>query len=693
MYPDFIFNLTPGDIGYDIETYPNYFSCGFKHVVTGQRWHFEIGFRRSDLYMFCLFMRIANRLGCRFVGFNNLGFDYPVIHTIYQNEGASLSVADIYYKAMSIIKSEHPNARFANMVWESDWVVEQVDLYKIHHFDNNSKSTSLKALEVAMRMDTVEDLPFPVGIDLNHQQADELDSYRDHDIDATIDFYWRSQTQIKAREELSATFGRNMMNMSDVKIGTTILEIELEKHGIKLYDYVDRKKVKRQTIRTHINLADVIFPYVQFEHPEFQRIKNYFQSKVITETKGVFVGLIATVEGLQYYFGTGGIHMSVESQTVISNATHQIVDIDVASYYPNLGIKNKLYPAHLGHEFCDAYEGVFQTRKQYPKGTVMNEMYKLALNGAYGNSNQEHSVFFDSFYTMSITINGQLLLCMLVEQLIKVPGLRMIQSNTDGVTYYCPREYLDHTRALCRWWESITHLTLEEALYSRMFIRDVNNYIAEKEGGKLKRIGTYAYETAEENPGTRELQWHKDWSMRVVAKAAEAALVHGADIRQFILNHQDPYDFFLKAKVPRSSQLFYGGVQVANIVRYYVSTDGDWLEKAMPSKGPEGAYKRANKLTDEYYYSVIQEISGLNPYIDNIPWDVLPWDERINTKNKSRYEASTRQEICSGWTVKLANDVTQYRVNDCWDDIFNSLNYEFYIAEAEKLVKPLLTMS
>ena len=89
---------------------------------------------------------------------------------------------------------------------------------------------------------------------------------------------------------------------------------------------------------------------------------------------------------------------------------------------------------------------------------------------------------------MSITINGQLLLCMLTEQMLKVPGLRMIQANTDGITYLCPHEYLDHTRAVCRWWEQLTNLELEEALYNRMFIRDVNSYMAEKQDGKLKRL-------------------------------------------------------------------------------------------------------------------------------------------------------------------------------------------------------------
>jgi hypothetical protein len=670
--PDFIFNMTPGDIRYDIETFPNAFTLRALHPITRQRWGFEISFRRNDIQSLCLFLEVLAQQKCRMVGYNNIGFDYPVIHFIYQNRNSCISVTDIYNKAMSIINASGPG-RFAHMVWESDWVVEQIDLYKIHHFDNMAKATSLKVLEFNMRMDNIEDLPFPVGTVLTSDQVDTLIEYNDNDVDATDEFANRTAPQIKLREDLSEKFGKNMINMSDIKMGETILISEMEKHGISCYEYQGNRKVKRQTKRESIDLAQVIFPYVTFENVQFQQIKCYLETQVITETKGGLTGLIADVEGLEYKFGTGGLHASVESQIVHTDDRYQLVDVDVASFYSNLGIKNKLFPAHLGVEFCDAYLSVYETRQTHAKGTPENETFKLALNGAYGGSNNDYSPFLDPFYTMSITINGQLLLCMLIDQLVKVPGLRMIQANTDGVTYLCPHEYLEHTRSLCRWWEGVTKLELEESLYNRMFIRDVNSYIAEKQDGKLKRIGAYAHVTAEENPGTRELPYHKDWSSRVVAMAAEAALVRGVDIREFITSHQDIFDFFLRAKVPRNSTLEWGGEQVSNIVRHYISVDGKPLEKVMPAKGKPGEFKRANKLTDEYFNTVIEEIGhGV-------------WDERIHTKNKSTYE-ERRIGICTGWNVQICNNLDSYE----FVLMDNDINYEWYIKEAEKIVKPLL---
>lgn len=200
-------------------------------------------------------------------------------------------------------------------------------------------------------------------------------------------------------------------------------------------------------------------------------------------------------------------------------------------------------------------------------------------------------------------------------------------------------------------------------------------YNPEGNSGKLKRIGAYAHVTAEENSGTRELPYHKDWSARVVALAAEAALVHGTDVREFVTNHTDIFDFFLRTKVPRSSTLEWSGERVSNIVRYYISTEGRPLEKVMPPKGIAGEFKRANSLTDQFFNEVINEIGhGV-------------WDARIHTKNKSTYE-ERRVGVNTGFTVQLCNDLTHHRPTEHYH--YDDLNYEWYIQQAEKLVKPLL---
>jgi DNA polymerase elongation subunit (family B) len=181
--------------------------------------------------------------------------------------------------------------------------------------------------------------------------------------------------------------------------------------------------------------------------------------------------------GFRFDFGTGGIHGAVSKTKFYSDKDVVIKSYDVASYYPNLAIKNRVYPEHLSEMFCDIYEDVYNQRKSFPKGSVENAMMKLALNGVYGDSNNKFSPFYDPKYTMTITINGQLLLCKLAEKLSKIDGLRVIMANTDGLEFIVPREHESLSHRVCQEWEELTGLQLEGATYSKLLISDVNNYI------------------------------------------------------------------------------------------------------------------------------------------------------------------------------------------------------------------------
>jgi len=656
------------DWGYDLETYPNIFTALFIQTATMRERFFEISDRRNDyheLVEFILWLRTNQQ---RAIGFNNIAFDYEILHFIVTNGVNDSRV--IYAKVQQMFNRQD---RFGGTVWESERLFEQIDLYKIWHYDNPNKSTSLKALEIAMESENVVDLPYPPGTVLNDEEKDVLIVYNRHDVKETLKFAARSQSEIHLRESLTKRYGVNMLNMSNTKIGSTILIKQMESAGIQCYEYDgNNRKVPRQTQRRVVHLGDVVFPYVRFERAEFNKVLQFFRDTTITETKGVFADLTAIVDGFAFVFGVGGIHGSVESQTICSDDDAQIVDVDVTSFYPQMAIVNGMFPAHLGAAYCTIYNDIFVQRTTFPKGSPENAALKEALNASYGNSNNKYSPLYDPFYTMQTTINGQLLLCMLAEQLIKIPGLTMVQVNTDGLTVKCPRAYLGHMRAVCKWWEGITKLQLEEALYSRMFIRDVNNYIAEYEGGKVKRKGAYEYKS----------QWHQDPSSKVIAMAAEAALVRGECPAVFILNHRKPFDFMIRAKVPRSSKLVlrHGqGVELSlqNTTRVFVSSDGGSLYKVMPPTEPAGTWKRKAKVPDHTYKSVMTEIAGQRGDIDSAG---TPWDARIHTGNKSKHELR-EMGICSGWLV-----------TDCADSAnfdWGRLDYGYYVMEALKLVEPL----
>jgi len=464
--------VNPRDYTYDIETYPNVFTCAVIHIATNTRWRFEISEFRNDVEDLVEFIMSLKACRARMVGYNNVGFDYPVLHFIVMNPHASPRA--IYDKAMDIIKG---GDKFGHMIWDKDQLVEQLDLYKIRHFDNMARATSLKSLEIAMKMDNVEDLPFPVGTTLTRDEIEVLHTYNDHDVVSTIYFYVRTLAEIKFREVLTERYSRNFMNHNDTKIGKDYFIMELERNGVECYEKICGKRQPRQTIRPSINLGDVIFPYVKLEHPEFRRIHEHLANKTITETKGSIKDLTCVVGGLSYKFGTGGLHASDDCKIFRSDDEMTVEMRDVTSYYPSMAIVNRIYPKHLGDKFCDIYKDMFDQRRSHAKGTPENAMLKLALNGTYGDSNNVYSPFYDPFFCMQITLNGQLLLCMLVEQLIKTPGLRMINVNTDGVGFIYPRKHRQHVDAVCQWWMDLTALGLETDEYSLFAQRDCNNYI------------------------------------------------------------------------------------------------------------------------------------------------------------------------------------------------------------------------
>lgn len=716
---------------YDIETYPNIFTLCIADYDKRKIKVFEISTRKDQREEMFEHLRGVRRKKSIMVGFNNISFDEAVLQHLLKNK--SLTVLEIYEYAMKVIQSGYGDNKWQYQVRDKDRLLDQLDLFKLNHFDNKAKATSLKMIEFNNRSDNIEDLPFPVGKYLTHAEMDVLIKYNAHDVKETVKFFEANKKNIDFRIDLGKKYGFNALNWNDSKIGSEYFIMELEKAGIRCYGS-DGKP--RKTKRPFIDLADCIFPYVKFERPEFNAILEWLRKQRITETKGVFsdimehdLGEVAkyallttkkeklkdkpteaqiaefkktkplcwvdevelkaklpkkdgggfkkayylcwniaeslnvVIDGLCYVFGTGGLHASLEKQVILADDEYIIEDEDVSSYYPNLSIQNRTYPEHLGVEFCDIYQYLYKMRKNFDKKAAENAMLKLALNGTYGNSNSEYSPFYDPKFTMSITINGQLSLCMLVEQLLKLEGLSFVQCNTDGVTFKRKRSQEAQVRAIVEWWQTTTKLELERCDYSKMVIRDVNSYTAVKLDGSLKQKGAYEW---------KELPHHKNQSALVVKMAAEAYIANGTDPEEFIRNHKDKFDFQLRTKVPRSSKLVLtddNGIdhQVQNICRYYVSSKGMDLVKVMPplSEFKEEQVWVSHELMDEVTISSKTDIAKYEKKGYTL-------SHTVNTPCADR-----RFEIEANWKCKVTNDIKQFD----WD-----IDYQYYVERTWKLI-------
>jgi len=651
---------------YDCECLPNYFSLYAADLNSDAEWYFECSQFRQDNHALFAFLAWLRDNDWFMVGYNNIGYDYNLIHA-FMTEPVGFDHNRFYAVSQSIIKSTD---RFGVSVWPKDRYVKQIDLYKIHHFDNQAKSTSLKALQVNMRSESVLESEIPFDVPITPEQIERvMIPYNRHDVTETKKFALISMPMIDFRLSMMDQIKGDVVNFNDTKIGKQLLEQRLED---VCYHYVGNRRERRQTPRPFIRLSECIFPYVQFQRPEFQRIHQWLYAQTITETKGAFDNVTATLDGFTFHFGTGGIHGSLDRARLQADDEWAIMDDDVASLYPSIAIVNRLAPEHLGQRFVDEYTRLKEERFKYAKGTPQNSALKLALNGTYGDSNSEYSVFYDPKFTMSITINGQLLLCMLAERLLAVPTLSLIQINTDGVTYRVHRSMIWMVDQIRTEWQRLTALDLEQVQYSRMWIRDVNNYVAEDVKGKRKLKG--AYWTPDKHPddiqNASPTAWYKNFSADICAKAAVAHMTDGADIETFVYAWTNPFDFMLREKVRKADRLMHGDKEIQKTTRYYVSTDGARPFKYTPPSGVVGAYKRKNKLSDAYFNQISKEVGD-------------KWDARIHTGKADKPATQGRytiqeKNVQAGHTTTICNDGTMFR--------FENVDYTWYIAEAQKLI-------
>lgn len=510
------------------------------------------------------------------IGFNCLNFDAQILEYLFRNPQAS--AADIQRYAAIITSSNED--RFPDV---PEWKLKilHLDLYKIHHFNNKNRRTGLKWCEFSMDLENIEDLPSQ-GYGDNWEE--QVLSYNLNDVLATEQLYLRTIPMIELRKNLRKIYNIPCLNWSNTKIGSELLlKLYCEKTGKQ---YNDVKSLR--TYRKSIKLSECIFDYIKFKSQTFQTFLTDLKKITIENTKGDLEFCI-NYKGLDYYYGTGGIHASLSDKIVESDENYLIIDADVASLYPSIAIVNKMYPQHLGPQFYEVYKNDIvdirlKEKALKEKGNkYIVDGFKEAANASYGNSNSQFSWLYDPKYTVTTTLNGQLMLTMLAEDLLEIPDILIIQCNTDGLTVKIHKQHIDLFYEKCKNWENITKLTLEYAEYSKMIINDVNNYLAVYTNGKFKWKGKYEF---------KDVPLHKNKSHSIIPYAVHNYFVNKVPVETTIRNHKNIFDFCagVKAKVsPERGKSWYElhsivngeleTIKLSKTVRYYISTKGYILVK------------------------------------------------------------------------------------------------------------------
>jgi hypothetical protein len=573
----------------DFETLSNCFIAVFEDIRSEDQEIFVCHESKNDIVELVEFLLRNKSLDEWHVSFNGLGFDSQITEHILKNaeqlvEQNGKTIAKfLYNKAQDVIRRSN-DGEFLEFS-PRDLSIRQIDVYKLNHWDNNAKRSSLKWIQFTMDWHNIVDMPIHHTADVTAEQIPEIIRYCINDVKSTKQIMQLSKGQIELRRNLTQDYNIDLFSASEPRISKELFLLFLSKQtGIKKFDL--------RNMRTHRNkivVKDIILPYVKFNTATFQNLLRKFQDVVIFpgETKGGFKYSVQ-YKGVKTDYGLGGIHGARASKVYNSTDDMVIMTSDVVSFYPNLAIRNKWSPGHLPkEEFCALYEWFFEERKKIPKSDPKNYVYKIILNSTYGLSNDENSFLYDPEFTMRITINGQLSLTMLYEMICEeIPNAIPLMQNTDGLETMIPREYQDKYMEICKKWEQITNLELEHGTYSKIVLGDVNNYIAVTEDGKSKCKGRFEY---------KDLALHKNKSFLVIPKALHAYFVNGEKPEEFIKANTEIFDFCGGVKIKGDWKFYLHGVEnqeyskkaLQHTIRYYISNGGSKIIKTNLSDSRE----------------------------------------------------------------------------------------------------------
>jgi len=384
---------------HDYETLINCFVAVFIDYKSDETKVFVVHKSRNDYAELFAFLQECKHEEVWHISFNGINFDSQITEFIiregeyYLDEPAENIAHILYLKAQETI--ERSNKGEFSEYPERALSIKQLDIFRLNHWDNPAKRSSLKWIEFSMDWNNVRDMPIKHSTVI--QSKDQLDTiikYCINDVLATKQIMLLSKEQIMLRKALTNEYNINLYSASEPKISKELfLHFLSQKLGIKKYDLKQMR-----TIRDSIVVKDILLDYIKFNRREFNNIYEKFKLLTINpnDTKGGFKYSI-THKGVKTDFGLGGVHGATKAGIYEAKDGMIIMTSDVTSFYPNLAIRNKWSPAHLPkEEFCDQYEWFFEERKKIPKKDPKNYVYKIILNSTYGLSNDENSFLYDA---------------------------------------------------------------------------------------------------------------------------------------------------------------------------------------------------------------------------------------------------------------------------------------------------------
>lgn len=630
------------------------------------------------------------------IGYNNYHYDDVIWKEIINRK--RITNKDIFEISLCLINDGSSKLKY------DESIIRSIDLMRVSGCDRIYKP--LKQTAANLKHDLIQDLPRKYNETIEPYEILEILPYELNDILITekllmgIPETQKSVTipesayrgllpAIEFRLDIGEKFGVNLYNHNESQIG--------EKLAAKLYSQVSDRNYdefrQTQTKRNLIKYSEIIFPIIKFKDERL----NVFLSKL----KNIeFKPDIDKSEDFTFkfdfgdcniVFAQGGLHGTHKNKfEFFETDNNKILDFDFGSFYPFLYWKYHIEPEHLPHfnEFVGEIINLRIINKKQGNKIYANGL-KIAINRIFGGFADKFGWLYDPKALLQTTINGELILLMLAEEL-ELNGIKVFYYNTDGLTVECPIDKVELSNQICKIFSEKIKIDLEVSEFKKCFIKDVNSFLNIKEDS-IKYKGPYDYVSYIERYG--EFDVRGSFNTPIVPYAVSQYLTQNISIEKTILNHTDIYDFCIANKTGSQfkNHLFeINGTSfkeeiIQQSIRYYISKSNNKLFKVKAKSESElkSLLKKGRTNINSYIlsdkklpYKIIHSyLDGKNIYVIEhgslFPEMFLEW---------LHYD-----DVCVGRNITLFNQFVKKDMKDY------NIDYNYYIEEAYKLIEKFKT--
>ena len=425
----------------------------------------------------------------------------------------------------------------------NDWIINQdrkgyefsrlLNDFPILNYDcSGSQITlnrSLKELEGFMGHEIKESsVPFDIDRKLTNSEIQEVLKYCKHDVMETFEVFMHTIEDYESHVGLLQEFGLDISYISKTKAQLSAIIL-----GASKREYKDEFDV---SVPDTLQLGK--YEWIKDWYLDWgKNVKDYDKMKLKTE-----------VADVDHVFAIGGLHGSIDNH--IGEGYYLMAD--VASYYPAIMIEYNYLSRNVSNPKKFTMIRDERIRMKAMKDKRQNPR-KIVLNGTYGASKDKYNSLYDPLQANNVCIAGQLLLTDLIEKV--ETNCQLIQSNTDGIMVKLYDKNDDaKIRAICNEWEKRTRMDLEFEVYTKVFQKDVNNYIIIPDGELYDSKGKERFK--------RKGAWVKqlsplDNNLPIVNKAIVDYFTQGISPEQTILGCDKLIDFQIITKVGRKYDYAY----------------------------------------------------------------------------------------------------------------------------------------